>query len=546
LSFSAERPIDKSADDELGRGSFVERITASLIDPKSNKSKGVVVGITGPWGSGKSSILNLIYNQVLKKFPEALVVKFDPWLISGRDDLIARFISELRASIGDKDSKWPGVVLPLAKYGEALAPMADFFQPGVGVAAKGGFLIIGRQAEKKKPKTTIWEIRKSVREALEQINAPIVILIDEIDRLEDDEIRTICQLVRSVADFPNVSYVLAYDPKRVIQALGSRSIGDPQDLETRGAAYLEKIVQFAFALPIAFDSEIVGLLETELSSLAEELELPGDWQTWTRYKDLIRLLVPSIVSTPRDVKKLLGTVRVIFGAVRGEVDWVDLIGLCTLMIKAPKTSDAIRTEPDAVVLDPLVFSRVLNRIGDSQSDIQNRWGKINPGEEGGPPVRILLEFLFPPLTGNLRTETTPSNAVCLRRPLIIALRYGLGPDDVSRKEIEEFFLKTGPEMEETVRKLFSTGQLRPIFERIEEDFEVLKNSDEEAFWTAISSAIKKPDCEWPTEYTGMHEVVQSIAHAFERIYLDRRKDPQAAKNIFDSLVRGVIRSWSLN
>jgi predicted KAP-like P-loop ATPase len=86
------------------------------------------------------------------------------------------------------------------------------------------------------------------------IDVPIVVLVDEVDRVEDDEIRSIAQLVRSVADFPGISYVLAYDPKRVIQALGGAEKDDTlRDERGRGRAYLEKIVQLQIPLPVTFD-----------------------------------------------------------------------------------------------------------------------------------------------------------------------------------------------------------------------------------------------------------------------------------------------------
>jgi hypothetical protein len=54
-----------------------------------------------------------------------------------------------------------------------------------------------------------------------------------VDRVEDEEIRTVAQLVRSVADFPGISYVLAYDSKRVIQALGNGAM-DQREERGRG------------------------------------------------------------------------------------------------------------------------------------------------------------------------------------------------------------------------------------------------------------------------------------------------------------------------
>jgi predicted KAP-like P-loop ATPase len=70
----------------------VTRLTTALIDTKTDKATGVVVGITGPWGSGKSSILNLVSLEIRRTAPKALVLPFDPWLISGRNDLISEFL----------------------------------------------------------------------------------------------------------------------------------------------------------------------------------------------------------------------------------------------------------------------------------------------------------------------------------------------------------------------------------------------------------------------------------------------------------------------
>jgi predicted KAP-like P-loop ATPase len=83
-----ERPIEIAADDLLQRDTFVTRLTTALIDTNTGKATGIVVGITGAWGSGKSSVLNLVSLEVQRTAPQAVVVRFDPWLVSGRNDLI--------------------------------------------------------------------------------------------------------------------------------------------------------------------------------------------------------------------------------------------------------------------------------------------------------------------------------------------------------------------------------------------------------------------------------------------------------------------------
>jgi predicted KAP-like P-loop ATPase len=90
-----DEPIKNAAQDRLSRTQFVAGIADRLVG--GGKATGVTIGLVGPWGSGKSSVLNLLETHLLQV--GALVVRFDPWLISGRDDLIASFFAELVSSL---------------------------------------------------------------------------------------------------------------------------------------------------------------------------------------------------------------------------------------------------------------------------------------------------------------------------------------------------------------------------------------------------------------------------------------------------------------
>ena len=57
----------------------------------------------------------------------------------------------------------------------------------------------------------------------------IIVSIDDIDRLSDEEIVAVFQLVKSLADFPNTIYVLAFDYDVVVRALGKVQHGDGKE-----------------------------------------------------------------------------------------------------------------------------------------------------------------------------------------------------------------------------------------------------------------------------------------------------------------------------
>ena len=185
-----ERPIEQKADDFLDRGDFVERLARSLVAPDV-RSTGIVIGLTGSWGSGKSSILNLLREHLRLQYPDAiLIVNFDPWLVSGRDDLITQFLAQVIGTINSEPKlrdRLKGISKTLAAYGSQLSPIANLIKPGLGAVFKGGFALVEKALSGSK---NLIQLRKELEADLRQLGMPIVVMIDELDRVEDEEDRS--------------------------------------------------------------------------------------------------------------------------------------------------------------------------------------------------------------------------------------------------------------------------------------------------------------------------------------------------------------------
>jgi len=208
IEHALERPIRSFSEDKLQRESFVERLSSALIDPSKDRATGVVIGLTGPWGCGKSSILNLVHEHIFENFPDALVVRFDPWLVSSGNAIIHEFLSELLGTINQTEKmkkKLSRFASHIAEYGKYLAPFADLVTPGASLLARSGSKLVS--SELNHPES-LHSLRRKIVKDLEEIGTPIIVLIDELDRVDDNEIRAIAQLVRAVMDFPNMSYLL--------------------------------------------------------------------------------------------------------------------------------------------------------------------------------------------------------------------------------------------------------------------------------------------------------------------------------------------------
>jgi energy-coupling factor transporter ATP-binding protein EcfA2 len=556
---SPERPIQTEAEDRLDRGGFVRRLTNALINKETGVATGVVVGLTGPWGSGKSSILNLLENHVKKTHSSALIVRFNPWLVSGRDDLISQFFSEIIGTINSQSTgkakarrvaeKSRGFAKAISEYGAQLAPSLNLVVPGAGSAAQGALRAAQKALQRE---TSLHSRRTQVLHELKKLAVPIVIMIDELDRVEDSEIRTIVQLVRSVLDFPGISYALAYDAARVAQALGGGV--DNDSAISRGRAYLEKIVQIQIPLPIAFAEEISGLFLAELASIEGDLKLPSDWQRDERFQELSALLYENVINTPRDIKRLIGVLHVIGGMVAGEVDWIDVVGFGALMVKYPGLIEKIRENPEALVENPISLRGQIRSLVYSRNSGEDRLKEFG-FNTAGSEVEPLLAKLFPCFSRDGSDKNSNPNAICRRRPLLTMLRFGLPPGTYSRSEVVSTLRSSSPKVAEAFEGAFVKGSLSELMARIYEIYPDEVNANHLSFWSAAYEFCRKKDNNWLSSFSSMHNVGREFADIFVSVAKKNSKFPademlhklikMGDLEIFPNILRSHIHHYGL-
>ena len=98
--------------------------------------------------------------------------------------------------------------------------------------------------------------------------------------------------------------------------------------------------------------------------------IPGSRAGIERYTELRGLLVPRLIATPRDAKRLSSTLSILLRMLAGEVYWIDLLGFCALLVKAPLTVEQIKRDPDAVVDDPTSVEEFVARASDRQAGVE--------------------------------------------------------------------------------------------------------------------------------------------------------------------------------
>lgn len=336
--------------------------------------EGFVIGLTGPWGTGKTSVLALLEAEL----EDAAVVWFEPWLFTGANELVDRFFGEISAQLAQSPSdKLQKIGERLASYGEALSPFLKILNSGLGELA-------GAAAAKAAHRPAASTVRRELCAELEQDPQRIVVLIDDIDRLDEREVREVMRLVKLVADLPGVVHVLAYDRLRVETAL---SEGAPET----GQGYLEKIVQASLAIPLPSRS---ALLEMSLGWLDEAIDTAHtvgvDSRRWQR---LLFGGVDRYLRTPRDGRRFANMAPAVVSLCATEVATEDVLALEAIRVFDPGFHDRLLVIADILVGEHSPWD--LRSETERREERQRRIDESLTFSRNPSAARHILAALFP-------------------------------------------------------------------------------------------------------------------------------------------------------
>jgi len=424
-SFQHDQPQVKS--DLYGRKPFAERLGQLLVLPPD--SPGIVIGIEGPWGSGKTTVVRYIVESLKKAVDEPpIIVEFNPWMLAGADALVEALLTELASGIG-MDSGKKKVKASLEAAGKILGYAGLLrhlkylkYVPGVslvGVAADtvGTALHEAGEAASKAAtaadnakkvveeaeklvavKVGLAQRKKEVIKALKKLNRSIVVVVDDLDRLTPDEIKAVFRTIKAVADFPRVAYLLAYDRNVISESLGGGPIAG-------GDAYIEKIVQVAYPISPAFPWQLQGHVARELAGLLERVERelePFESALIAR----ATTLACSLCRYPRDIVRLMNRLTLSLASTKHEVNAADVIVAEALFQRFPKIREAVVRNPEQFtgsfwsVENEVIATDWSMYLSVSKDERRVAWQAHLPDDKSESAVATAaLKFLFPLTTG---------------------------------------------------------------------------------------------------------------------------------------------------
>ncbi|WP_186095377.1 KAP family P-loop NTPase fold protein [Burkholderia gladioli] len=510
----AEAPIRTASEDRLRRADFADRIAGVLSE--LSLREGRVFAIRGGWGFGKSSLKNLITERLDARDNGADWLDFNPWQWGDGDAIARALFGQIADRLGGEHSKAAldraealrryGAILtgagkPLKEAGGsghlistiltnasviAIASAIGFDLPtaakvaavlavlSVGVSLLGRWLLhLGRDRSSE----PLDKVRRALEARLRELDRPLVVFVDDIDRLEPEQIRMLLRQVKANANLPNIVFVLLFQPSIVERALDPVADGD-------GRAFLEKVVQANFDLPAVPASIVHRMFEEELSELAGPYATEANGFSQRRWGNACIGCIQPLLRNMRDARRLISSIAVhmplhVVGDVF-EVNIVDFLLLEALRVFEPDLHEALFRER-GLVLQEGRFSHNGRREVD-QAAAKEILETVP--EERRNIARDTLKNLFPPLewayggtnyADGFHRQWLTDKRVCTSRyfPRYFELQTAVG--EMSERRFVDFLDATATEngLAAAIAAVEADGLLPSLVARLDESVDRL-------------------------------------------------------------------------
>lgn len=399
--------------DLLGRRKYAQSSVALLRRVREQSDSGVLA-LIGPWGSGKSSVLDMTVGLLKEATADPwLVADLNPWLYPDLDSLTAALFTEIRNAL-PKDKRWSKSRESLAEFGKEIAPLGSLASL-VGVDGKTILQFISKRVG---GDTSASAAKRKVEAALREANQPILVVMDDLDRLTPAELLLVFKLVRLVGRLPNVHYLLSYDEHTLLDVLRRSDLVGGE--ESRAREFLEKIVQVRLDLPAFRERDAVKLMDQYLPQVLEDHGQQLTSTDVSRFAEAYHVHLQVRLDTPRAIKRFMGQVDASLGSVVEDVDLVDFLLVTFLRTMEPGVYAMLKRHRAELTGTAYTLQ------GNSPKEKLERWHdrvrKAGVADDRVEEVLGLLAVMFAPIAAVVDVWSTSAASEADRR-------NGIGSDD---------------------------------------------------------------------------------------------------------------------
>lgn len=367
---------------EPGRVKYASTLVDMMLNTNVSEES-YAIGIVGDWGSGKTTFSNHIAEQLDGKF---LIIRFFPWDCTSATDIMKSFFNLLNDKLSYYNKDFHNLI------NSYLKELISF------VGRYEGFIspLVGKGA------ANLQQLKENIENCLLQLNRPVLIIIDDIDRLEGSELFETVRIIRNSANFKNVFYIASYDKDYVTSQFALKGINAQN--------YLEKIFPIEIYLPHCEEYSVIESLRSALRQMVPTAEANS---ILDKLSEQDNRCICHILSTFRRAKNFANSYSIdlnylITNNQISEIDKKDLLFIELIKFSDAKIYDSLRKYPDRflyVIFDKnrLTIEYHLRKgvfgekVNDGESDFVKFRGEIITNKD----IKYLLKNLF---SGNRRNR----------------------------------------------------------------------------------------------------------------------------------------------
>lgn len=424
INFLGDNAIS-SIDDDLFNFKHYALKVQKFIQFNSSNPNPITIGIYGKWGEGKTSFLNLIEDQIdlyrkdSKNERGLLKYHFNPWRYSNEEEMLFDFFDGLAKTMFLKKEtnleKAGKGILRFSKYLKAIKLSAS-----VGVSPSNKINVSFEPSEIFKAMgedfaskgITLDILKNKVNEALSETRYKIIVFIDDIDRLDKDEIYTVLKLIKLNANFQNFIYITTLDSEQVAKAISNRYGDDMND----GKLFLEKIINLPIHLPRIESEDLIYFFEKKLDEVRKNLFFLDMRAKEDEFVKIREEFKSSFYKSPREILRVLNSFSLSVFAIGNEVNLRDLFFLETLKIRDENFYNDIKIYSQRIGM--VMFQEVID-FNDTTNSEDGRSGQRIRYFKKYPDSFPIFRMLFPSNLPDIKFSRNKLNATILDSELKI-------------------------------------------------------------------------------------------------------------------------------
>lgn len=304
-----DKPIAKLDEDLLKVKAYANALHNFII----NSDTPITIGLQGEWGTGKTSLMGIIREQLIASTIATSWVntweysmfrsanETTPAVLQGMlDKLEEKCKDEGNWDIGDEASK---KIKAVGRFLGNVANQAVANKTGVnvqGAASDGGGVI----------QSQISSVKKDIGELIERLISSsgnpyqkVVFFIDDLDRIPPSDAVEVLEALKNVFDIPQCVFILAIDYDVVVKGLESKFGKKTPENEREFRSFFDKIIQVPFSMPIGAYG-IEDLLYNKLKAMGFEVSIE-------EAESFAKVVRYTVGTNPRSLKRYLNSFSLI-------------------------------------------------------------------------------------------------------------------------------------------------------------------------------------------------------------------------------------------